>query len=808
MRSIFLSFFIFYFGIAMTQNLRVELIDESGNPVSFATLNKLGEDKGLIADAEGELYYQLYTPKDTIEVRALGFQKTSFIIEAGMKSPVVIVLKQSYNELSAVEVNGININSFGFSQKTIGASSMFLDKKALSKLETNDINQILYSVPGVQIQQEDGYGLRPNIGMRGTGVERSSKITLMEDGILIAPAPYAASAAYYFPSMDHIESIEVLKGSSQIAYGPQTNGGAINLISDRIPDEFEVRAKASLGSFLTRKVQGSVGGSTDNFGYLLKGTYFGSNGFKELPNGGNTGFGKSDVLAKLRFGTKEDAKVYQSFNVKYGYTQENTNETYLGITKEDFDINPLMRYAASANDNIQSTHTQIALSHLIKPAKNLSIHTSIYLNKFQRNWYKLDKLAADGTTKVGIADVLNEPASYAAELDLMRGLDFDPSNRLFIRNNNRAYTSKGVQSNLYYNFKTKEVYHNINLGLRLHQDEMDRFQWDDTYTMTNEGLALVNEGAPGTESNRIEGAKAFATFLQYNLQYKRFSMTPGIRYEWMQFQKEDFGKVDTERTGRDLVVSTNNTHVFLPGISVNYNMKGNNFLFAGAHKGFSPPNSNEETKAEESWNFELGAKGQSKGVAYEIVGFANRYQNLLGSDLSAAGGTGGTDLFNGGEVAVYGFESMFGYNLLKKFSSELKMPLTVTYTYTNAQFNSSFVSDGPWETVTEGDRLPYISDHQLFVQLGLEHKRFDVNLLFKLLSAMRTNPSQGDFIADDSTPVFYQLDLLARLKVNRQLSVYMKLNNLTNNVQRVAKHPAGWRPNMPLYVEGGVQVQF
>ena len=808
MKSILLLPLLFFVSFSSAQNLRVELLDDLGNPVSFATLNQKGNSKAYVADAEGELYYQLYTAQDTLEVRALGFQKTTFIIEADMKSPVVIVLKQDYNELSAVEVNGFSVNTFGFSQKTIAASSMFIDKKSLAKIESNNITQVLYSVPGVQIQQEDGFGLRPNIGMRGTGVERSSKITLMEDGILIAPAPYAASSAYYFPSMDHVESIEVLKGSSQIAYGPQTNGGAINLISDRIPDEFEVNAKVSLGSFLTRRVQASVGGSEENFGYLLKGTYFGSNGFKELPNGGNTGFGKSDVLAKLRFNTNSNAKIYQAFNIKYGYTQENTNETYLGITKDDFDINPLMRYAASANDNIKSTHSQIALSHLIKPTKNLSINTSIYLNKFQRNWFKLDKLAANGTTKVGIVDVLNDPTKYSAELDLMKGLDFDSSNRLYLRNNNRAYTSKGVQSNLYYSFKTKEVAHNINLGLRLHQDEMDRYQWDDTYTMTEEELLLVKAGTPGTESNRIEGAKAFATFLQYNLQYKRFSITPGIRYELMHFKKDDYGKEDTERTGSDLVISENKTHVFLPGVSVNYNVKGNNYLFAGAHKGFSPPNSNKETKAEESWNFELGAKGQSKGIGYEGVFFANRYQNLLGSDLSAAGGTGGTDLFNGGAVAVYGFESMIGYNILKKFSSDLKLPFTVTYTYTNAQFKSDFKSEGPWGTVAIGDRLPYISDHQLFVQLGLEHKRFDLNLMFKLLSAMRTSPSQGEFIADKSTPLFYQIDLLARFKVNKHLSVYTKLNNLTNNVQRVAKHPSGWRPNMPIYVEGGVQVQF
>jgi Fe(3+) dicitrate transport protein len=75
----------------------------------------------------------------------------------------------------------------------------------------------------------------------------------MEDGVLISPAPYSAPAAYYFPTVSRMQSFEILKGGSQIQYGPYTTGGAINMVSTQIPRRFSGRVTASIGSFNTKK---------------------------------------------------------------------------------------------------------------------------------------------------------------------------------------------------------------------------------------------------------------------------------------------------------------------------------------------------------------------------------------------------------------------------------------------------------------------------------------------------------------------------------------------------------------------------
>ncbi|MFT5587630.1 MAG: sterol desaturase/sphingolipid hydroxylase (fatty acid hydroxylase superfamily), partial [Cognaticolwellia sp.] len=181
----------------------------------------------------------------------------------------------------------------------VAGSAHELTEEDLEQFEYNDIERVLSAqVPGVTTRGEDGYGLRPNIGIRGANAERSAKVSLMEDGVLLAPAPYAAPAAYYFPMSTRMVGLEVFKGPAAIRYGPNTVGGAINLITRPVPLTPELRIDLAGGLRQTGKVHIYGGTSWERGGFLIEGVHLRTAGFKSLPNGGPTGFTHSEAMAK------------------------------------------------------------------------------------------------------------------------------------------------------------------------------------------------------------------------------------------------------------------------------------------------------------------------------------------------------------------------------------------------------------------------------------------------------------------------------------------------------------------------------
>ena len=355
-------------------------------------------------------------------------------------------------------------------QSTAGSAHVITETE-LEEFEYSDVNAILRRVPGVYVRQEDGYGLRPNIGIRSaaSGAERSNKITLMEDGILVAPAPYAASAAYYSPTAARMAGFEVLKGPAAITEGPYTVGGAINYLSTPIPLERGGQIMVETGSHGAQRQHLTYGDSQENIGWLLEAFDQKDNGFKSIDSSDKTaGLDKSDYMAKMRFNSSANAEHYQELVLKYLKSDETSNQSYLGLTDADFALNPYRRYAASQNDQMNVEHEQFQMHYSIDLNKDISLHATAYRNETDRNWYKTSKIG--GMKLSAIIDAANDGDNGAIAL-----LQGEAEGEVKIKHNNRAYVAQGVEFMLDWDFESGSVSHDFEIGVRLHQDEEDRF---------------------------------------------------------------------------------------------------------------------------------------------------------------------------------------------------------------------------------------------------------------------------------------------------------------------------------------------
>ena len=704
--------------------------------------------------------------------------------------------------------------------KYISGSGQYINILKIEKLNQPNVNNVLRIVPGVNVRDEEGFGLRPNIGLRGTPVNRSAKITLMEDGILIAPAPYADPAAYYFPTFSRMQGIEVLKGSSQIKYGPYTVGGAINLLSTIIPNSFKGFAQVGLGSFGTNQQRIWVGDSRKNIDYVFEINRIASNGFKVLPNGENTGFDRRDVMGKIRWHTDEDAKIAQSVMLKMVASVEDGNETYLGLTYEDFQTNRLSRYAATQKDILDMSHNHLSLTHTISPLEGLKFHKTAYYSFTYRDWARVNSIAGQS-----LNNILQNPASFANAYQVMTG---NANGAIDYQSAERTFFSKGIQTNAQYLFVKNDWTHKIQFGMRYHLDQADRFATRSAYNMTNGTMILSAAGIKGNQENQIRNAQSLATFLNYDISFKRLKVSPGVRYENINFDFQNYGTADNARLGTGLRSAENQLTVILPGIGLHYWLNENMNLLGGIHKGFSPPGmpsvtaTSGQARMETSVNYELGYHFEKNGYTAQVVGFFNNYSNILGSDNISGGGLGTGDMFNAGNAHIRGIEISFEGNLLsnKNYPSGLSFPVSLAYTFTDARFQETFINGGgDWGTgrINQGDRIPFITPHLLTANVGVSNQKFDLTLSSRFTGITRVKPGAGALIIPDNVVKyadvnalagFLIIDLSTNYDVTKSVTAFATINNLTNSKAIVANLPQGYRPNMPLSFNTGLKIRF
>ena len=85
--------------------------------------------------------------------------------------------------------------------------------------------------PGLTATQQESGGLRLDVGIHGLDPGRSRRVLILEDGVPVSVNPYAEPDIYYVPTVERMRGVEVVKGSGNILFGPQTIGGVINFLT-------------------------------------------------------------------------------------------------------------------------------------------------------------------------------------------------------------------------------------------------------------------------------------------------------------------------------------------------------------------------------------------------------------------------------------------------------------------------------------------------------------------------------------------------------------------------------------------------
>jgi Fe(3+) dicitrate transport protein len=533
-----------------------------------------------------------------------------------------------------------------------------------------------------------------------------------------------------------------------------------------------------------------------------------SDGFKKYEDHAAKGFKRNDIIAKIRVKTDHVKGVNHALELKFGYADENSDETYVGLSADDFKKTPFLRYAGSQMDKLKTDHRQWVATYLLTFSNKLKITTNAYYNYFHRNWYKLNDVRAGITSKEkrSIADVLVDPETNIRYFDILTGKTDREEEALLVRANNRTYRSRGIQTRAEYRFNLNEFFFDLEFGLRYHADEEDRFQWDDSYSMKNKKMVLFMEGIHGTNANRVTSANALAGYLLAKLRYDAWTVTAGLRYEDVDLLKKDYTKEDLARSGKVRIETPNHARVLIPGVGLHYQLMPAASVFFGIHKGFAPPSAELYQKPESSVNMELGTRVAIGNFRAELIGFYNNYSNMLGSDLAASGGAGTLEQFNVGEARVKGAEFLVQYQPLPK-NCNVRLPLQVSYTYTDTEIRNSFESHS-WGNVVRGDEIPYIFKHALNMQLGIECKWFYANIGTRYNSDMRTSPGQGTIAEREKVPANLIFDASLNVFVNKYLTVRLNAINLTNRVYLTSRHPAGLRAGHPFGIYAGANVQF
>lgn len=785
-----------------------------GKGVPYMAVYFKGTSIGTITDEKGNFVLPAGNSENMVlTVQGLGY-KTVFIDLSKDKTPdnLLISIQPDNLLLEQVVISGSRVGLLRY----LPGSVTIVDESHLESVQPLSGNEIFRIKGGLHVVEEEGAGLRTNIGIRGLDPDRSRNILMLEDGIPVALAPYGEPEMYFTPNIDRMNGIEILKGNSSILFGPQTIGGVINYLTPDTPKEQQGRFSVKGGDFGFFNSHFQYGNTINNIGFLTNYTR------KQAENLGPTRFLLHDFNTKFQTGFSPVSQLV----VKLGVYDETSNSTYVGLTQALYDSgeNDFLRIAP--DDQLSVRRYSASINHKYLLSEGLQLNTSAFGYTTTRNWLRQD------FTYNGSASNLT---------GISHGTDDGSDGAIYLRNStgqrNRQFEVAGFEPRFQYRYNLGENTSKLDAGVR--------FLYERAYEQRVNGRkAGVLSG--DLQEDEIRTGNAVSAYLQNKLvANERLSILAGIRSENIWYKREIF-RLSYNDT---LIVAKSDVFTLIPGLGLNYNINATTGLFAGIHRGFAPPrtkdaisNSGEDLQldAEKSWNSEIGIRVSGKGIGFESTLFYMDFSNQVIPVSESSGGTG-TGYINGGRTLHYGLESSLEMPFNAVLPANWNGRFSITGTYVNSEFSGDryvlqkrALADG-LENVylnIKGNKTPYAPELTLSGVIQLD---MPAGLGFSLTgnytgsqyTDVLNTENVSDWIAADNSDSDYSYTQATNNGRIGKLAPYFITNlnfwynhsksgiganfsvkNLTNERYIVSRRPQGIRVGLPRFVSLGLNYTF
>jgi Fe(3+) dicitrate transport protein len=365
------------------------------------------------------------------------------------------------------------------------------------------------------------------------------------------------------------------------------------------------------------------------------------------------------------------------------------------------------------------------------------------------------------------------------------------------------FKNYGVESRILHRYKLLNKNNIALLGGRYYSGFTDRKQGNGTAANSDADFTYLRPN--DLEHSNYDFPSQNVALFSENILYinDKFTVTPGVRFEYINTQSEGYYKVRTFDLAGNILTDNNiednraNSRSFvLGGIGVSYKPKDNLEYYANFSQNYRSINFNDmrivNTNArvdpnlqdETGYTADIGIRGNYKDIiSYDASAFLLTYNDRIGQILVQD-----EQLFNYyllrtniSDSRSYGIETFVEIELLKLFQSKSEsfgLSVFSNFSVMEATYINSDIS------AIDGNEVELVAPVIFKTGLAFRYKKLKLNYQYSYTAQHYTDATNSESTANAVNGLvlsYAVMDLSASYEFKKYFSVYGGVNNLLNN---------------------------